>query len=132
MSSPTDLPRKDPVVQGYPNHAVLSYYFGRTATALGRGVVAPEQPTTGARLGGLGLTDRERDVAELAVCGSALAVVARLNLGSGRRVRTRTGMVRMRLHVRDLGVEVQVLDDGVVGLGVLLRPAFIAGAHGPR
>ena len=50
----------------------------------------------------------------------------------GRRVSARTRMVRMRLHVRDLGIEVQVFDDGVVGLGVLLRAAFIAGAHDPR
>ena len=31
-------------MHGYTNHAVLNYYFGRTATALGRGgVVAPER-----------------------------------------------------------------------------------------
>ena len=50
---------------------------------------------------------------------------------AGGCVRARTRVVGMRLHVWDLRIEVQVFDDGVVGLGVLLRPAFIAGAHDP-
>ena len=86
---------------GYTNQAVLTYYFARTAAAAGRGgVIAPERPTTvgsgtfvgvplwhpervdvapptTTRLGDLGLTDRERDVAELAVSGYSYAQIAR-------------------------------------------------------
>lgn len=65
-------------MHGYTDQAVLNYYFGRTATALGRdGVIAPTPPTTETRVGGLGLTDRERDVAELAVSGFSYAQIAR-------------------------------------------------------
>ena len=88
-------------MHGYTDQAVLNYYFGRTAAALGRGgVIAPERqttvgrgipvglaswrpeqvdptPSTGTRLGDLGLTDRERDVAELAISGYSYAQIAR-------------------------------------------------------
>ena len=54
------------------------------------------------------------------------------SLAVGRRVRTRARVIGMRLYVGTLRVEVEILDDRVVGLGVLLRPAFIAGAHDRR
>lgn len=60
---------------GYTNQAVLTYYFSRTAAAVGQGVDVA--PPTGTRLGDLGLTDRERDVAELAVSGYSYAQIAR-------------------------------------------------------
>ena len=46
-----------------------------------------------------------------------------------RGARTRPWLVGVRLHVGAFGVEVEIFNDCVVGLSVLLYPAFIAGAH---
>ncbi len=72
---------------GYTDHAVLSHHFTYTVTAPGPFVPsdlrawspAPVEAPRPAPspLGGLGLTERERDVAELAVSGFSYAQIAR-------------------------------------------------------